>query len=245
TVGMQRFAELVREMIAPESWSTVGGPASVTVDGDSLLVDHGAAERYQVLVLCEKLRVARGMAPKSRYEPSRFDVAARSVQAKPSLGKAVSFEAGEAVPLNVILGQLAYQSGVDLQVDHLALLSANHSESMAAELSVLDQPLEQALQELLQPLDLVYYPLGANRLVITTPYAMQRTMLWEVFAVPANLTTVSDVDQWMDQLRDRVQRGTWDAAGGSGRMAFDRGSRFIVVRQNPAVLAELAEQLGT
>ena len=56
--ALGELAALVRRMIAPESWQQSGGKGSIVAGNGTLVIDQTEPALAQILVFCEKLRVA-------------------------------------------------------------------------------------------------------------------------------------------------------------------------------------------
>ena len=61
------LAALVQRLVVPESWQASGGRGTVEVTPDVLRITQTGHVHYQIIVFCEKLRVARGLPTKSRF----------------------------------------------------------------------------------------------------------------------------------------------------------------------------------
>ena len=78
------LAALVQRLVVPESWQGSGGRGTVEVTPDALRITQTGHVHYQIIVFCEKLRVARGLPTKSRKDPKKFVLTTRTAQAKSS-----------------------------------------------------------------------------------------------------------------------------------------------------------------
>ena len=81
------LAALIQRLVVPESWQGSGGRGTVEVTPDALRITQTAHVHYQIIVFCEKLRIARSLPTKSRLDPKKFVLATRNAQAKASLGQ--------------------------------------------------------------------------------------------------------------------------------------------------------------
>ncbi len=61
------LAALVQRLVVPESWQAGGGRGTVEVAPDVLRITQTGHVHYQIIVFCEKLRVARGLPTKSHW----------------------------------------------------------------------------------------------------------------------------------------------------------------------------------
>ncbi|MBX3415500.1 MAG: DUF1559 domain-containing protein [Pirellulales bacterium] len=182
--SVEAFAELVRTLVEPATWSEAGGAGTLELVGDALLVRQSDATHYDLLVLCEKLRVARGGRPASVGDPSRFALASRSQQAQVKLDtplRTVNF--GEGTPLTKIVDFLQSQARVNLTIDWQALAPAGISREVTASLVVANVPLGEALTRLLEPLELDYLVVGPRTFQITSKQQAASRRELEIYPV--------------------------------------------------------------
>ncbi len=104
--GLSQLAALVEQMVAPASWQTAGGKATLTTDGDALVIEQSDAAHYDVLSFCEKLRVARGKPIKSRYDPTRFVLTTHLDKARQLLSTPITVNFGAPQPLSNVVNWL-------------------------------------------------------------------------------------------------------------------------------------------
>ena len=65
------LAELVQRFVAPNSWQGGREGGRIEVIGAKLHVDHVNRVQIQILMFCERLRLARGLVPRSRCRATR------------------------------------------------------------------------------------------------------------------------------------------------------------------------------
>ncbi len=65
------LAALLQKLVAPESWQPNGGAGTLIATPNILTITQTGSVHHQILVFCEKLRVARGLPPKSRLDPKK------------------------------------------------------------------------------------------------------------------------------------------------------------------------------
>ena len=80
------LAALLQRLVVPESWQAGGGRGTVEVTPDVLRITQTGHVHYQIIVFCEKLRVARGLPTKSQ-DPKKFVLTTRTARAKAILGQ--------------------------------------------------------------------------------------------------------------------------------------------------------------
>ena len=107
------LAALVRRMIAPESWQAAGGKATMVAENGVLLIEQTESAHAQVLTFCEKLRVARGLPLKSRFDPSRFVLNTRRDKAHELLHRPITANFLEPQPLSNVVKWLQQSTGAN------------------------------------------------------------------------------------------------------------------------------------
>jgi hypothetical protein len=115
----------------------------------------------------------------------------------------------------------------------MALRAAGISPSAPATLRVHERPLSEALVQLLGPLELGFRMVGPDVLEITTKKATQSRLDLEVYdARPAlNSATPLTPEALVERIKSDVAGATWNDAGGSGVLSFDKRSGHLLVLQ--------------
>ena len=70
--ALQRLATVIQRMVAPASWQSSGGQGTMNAKGGALVVEQSEPAHGEILTFCEKLRIARGLPQKSRFNPAQF-----------------------------------------------------------------------------------------------------------------------------------------------------------------------------
>ena len=246
--AMDRLAHLVRTLVAPNSWSTAGGPGTLKTDGGVLLVTQTGVVHDQVLVFCEKLRVARGKPLRSRGDPDRFKLTTRRGRAAAVLDRPVAANFHEPAPLSDILSHLARMVDTDVLIDHAALRAEGLTAAAPATLKVERQPMAVALEKLLTPLGLAASALDARLLHVSTRTAVDARLELEFYPLGKLLSGGTRADALIERITHRVADTTWSEVGGPGVLAFDAPSKCLIVLQSQpvhvAIERLLAEQAG-
>jgi hypothetical protein len=166
--ALEKLADVVRSLVDPATWVDRGGRGTLELVENSLLVRQSDAAHYELLVLCEKLRVARGGAPASGGDPTRFELTSRSEQARAKLDTPITVNYSAGKPLTKIVAFLQDRGHVNLTIDWLALGQTGATREVEAVLAVENVPLGDALDRLLAPLELDYVVMGPHTVQITT-----------------------------------------------------------------------------
>ncbi len=154
--ALAELAALLRRMVAPDSWQQAGGKATIVAGGDALVVQQDDPVHMAILTFCEKLRVARDKAIKSRFDPARFVLTTHLDKAHELLNKPVTANFGTPQPLADVVAWLRAKTGIMLLIDHAALAAQGMSAQSECTVVADGKPLAAVLDELLAPLELTW-----------------------------------------------------------------------------------------
>jgi hypothetical protein len=263
--GKTQFAALVKAMIEPASWKdtdpvgnglhAVPGPSGASVvpaagtsrwsDG-ALVVEQSESAHTQMIIFCEKLRLARGLPLRSKLDPARFGLEPRTSAAKAMLSRPVTLNFGRPEPLASVLAYLQTSTQAIFLVDQVALAEQRTSVDMRGVLVANGQPLDQALTTLLEPMDLAWRVVGERTIEITTPEAAAKHADVEFYRV----TELLGGDGKGEQLIARLQRelssaSASDPVRAAATIRFDAPSRALIVRAPQIVQLRAAALLST
>jgi hypothetical protein len=232
---VDEVAALVLKLVVPESWRPAGGPGVIEPAGAAIRVHQTAPVHRQVLIFCEKLRVARGRPLRSRRDPELFRLATRRSQAQAALGRPVTANFHDPVPLAEIVSHLGRAAGVDIFVDRVALHAAGLSGEAPATLSTRQEPLAAALDRLAGSAGVAWRVVDARTLQITSPKALRAHLELEFYPIKPLLGPGRSGPGLAEALQTRVEPGTWSDGGGPGVVHFDEPSGCLIVLQSQPV----------
>ena len=129
-------------------------------------------------------------------------------------------------------------------IDRLALSAAGASDRTGASLTADKQPLGEALDELLRPLELQYRVIGATTLQVTSRKAVSARLELEFYPAADLLTGGRTGPELVEQIKGRLAGSTWSDAGGPGVLHFDQPSKCLIVLQSQPVQAALERLLA-
>jgi len=223
------LAALVQRFVAPESWQVAGGQGSIEVAADTLQITQTGHVHYQIIVFCEKLRVARGLPTKSRLDPRKFTLETRTARARPILGHITSLNFG-ATPLCDVLQQFKQPAGAEILIDRPALAAAGIPDNVPAKLRSENLPQGIVLRQLLDPLGLAWRAVDAETLQITTKDALASRLEVEFYPVSKRLAGQPPADL-IEKVKAGVQGAVWGNGGATGAIDFDPASQCLIVLQ--------------
>ncbi len=247
---MQEMAELIRRMVEPESWGHEDGPAISIKNGRSLTIQQTRLARREILLLSEKLRVARGLVPRSTYyrnNPELLPIKSLSRRAAARLAEPVTLPAVEDVTLaNFALG-LQHRAAMEFSIDEFALLRAGLSPELVVDCpSQEKKPLVEYLSIVLKSRGLAARVIDAESIQITTPRELSRTPDVEFYLVGETAvgeTAVGDGARLIARIESEIEPKYWPLAGSNAAIYYDRPSRCLIVRASQPVQQKLAAVL--
>jgi hypothetical protein len=223
------LAKMVRVAIGQEGWRETGGKGELSVDESSIVLTHTNASIFQALELCERLRVARGLPLRSRYDPKLFQTSTRTTRAGELLGTPIRMNFGQPTPLIQILSRITSSTGGEILVDWEALAAAHWAPPAETTMTADDEPLEDALDEMLSPMGLTYRIVGPQTLQITTPWALQAHTEMELYPVEDLVGRRLSGKQLEQYLRRALGAGLFQGADAIGSIQFDPSTNHLIV----------------
>jgi hypothetical protein len=230
------LAALVQRFVAPESWQANGGHGAVEITPDALRVTQTGRVHYQIIVFCEKLRVARGLPTKSRLDPKKFVLATRTARARAILGRLAGVNASVPWSLGSVLDQFKQPAGTEIFIDRPALAVIGISDNTLGRFEFKTDKLPQgeALRQLLEPLGLAWRAVDANMLQVTTRKKVAARMELEFYPV-GKLPAGQPPAALIARIKTGLPGATWGEGGPSGAIHFDPPSQCLVVLQSQPV----------
>ncbi len=238
------FKGLVEAIIDPTAWKEAGGKATAQWIDGALVVTAGESTHAQLLVFCEKLRVARGLPLKSKFDPARFRLEPRTSAAVAMLAEPVTANYGRPESLARILSYLRGTTHLTLLVDHAALAEQRTSIDMQGTLAADHQPLGETLTALLEPMELTWRVVGPRAIEVTTPQAAARHGEVEYYPA-AELAAGGGGEALLARIGRELAAGAdADPQGPRPVIRFDAASRALVVRAPQSMQLRVAALLN-
>ena len=225
---MEQLRGLISDLIAPDTWSTAGGPGKMETRDGTLVVTEREVVLFQVLAFCEKLRVARGLPAKSKFDRAMFELTPRTERVQSLLGKTVSANLIRPTRLSQVVREFSKETGVALLIDWQSLSEAGWSPDTEVRFVSRDQPLAAALRSLLDPLELTYRVVDGTTLQIITPLDLDRRVELEFYAVSDLLTAETSGETLLGRVQSRLGEAAFREKGGPGVLRFDPESRSLL-----------------
>ena len=227
---MRTLVEHIRRIVAPASWQPRGGDGTIQVQANELTIAQTADVHYQIYVLCEKLRMARGQLMLGKKNRQQFRLDTRSARARKTLDSKISLRYVRNAPFRSVMGRLEETTGATLLVDWYALSQQGWNGDTEVTLAVDDTTLKDAMQSLLVPMRLTYRAVDESTLQITSELALSAQPELEFYAV-GDLTRRRNGggatgQQVVARLSESLDR---DYLSQDGGITFDEKSQCLLV----------------
>jgi hypothetical protein len=224
------LAERIMALIEPGTWGDDDedeNACSLTPGKEKFAIRHRLSAHVQILTLCEKLRVARGLPPTQKgSDPETFYLATRTGKAAARLAAPVSATFNRPTPLVKICQKLSAAGKVRILIDWRSIAAAGWNPDAELTLVVDKKPLSEALAALVEPMDLAYRVVDGRTIQIVSPQVLAEHLELELHAVKE---LVSGQEQ-IEPLLARVRASLGEGAAGEPRGYFwlDAESKTLV-----------------
>lgn len=242
------LADWIVDLVEPNSWEAAGGRGKIAVAGSTLLVTQDDVPLFRTLLFCEKLRVARGLSPKTSFAPKLYQGPPRFSRADDRLTRPLTMNYVEPVRLTRILKHIRSETGVTCLVDWRALMDIGWTLETEAQVSTNNEPLKAALKRLLGPMELTLRVIDETTVEITTPDGLADNPDVEFFEVDDLISQDLPAGQLVDAARLELGVGVFQSGGGSGLLYVEPASSNLIAalpqpqqRKLAAWLASLRE----
>ncbi len=167
-LSTEQLAGWIEQLVAPTTWQASGGNGSLDSDADRLRITQPQHVQYQILILLERLRLARKLPPQSRFPIERLVGAPAMVQLDEKLSAPTTFTFTQPTPLNEIFAHWQTELGVPLLVDWPALAAVERYPTTPVACAIVEEPWQVALDKVLTPLGLGWRAATGGAIEITS-----------------------------------------------------------------------------
>lgn len=225
------LATWISRLIAPETWEAHGGQGKIHENAGVLEITQSEPVHLEILVFCERLRVARGLSPRSGRPAESFGLATRRARAAECLRQPVTLNFFQPTAIRRVLQEVDQACEARIGVNWLALAEEQKLPSLPAVLTVSQAPLESALGQMLDPLGLDFRASAERTIEVTTRAAADAHFEREFYPIGDLLDAGQNAAALIDRLRGEIAAGTWESDGGKGVVILDETSRCLIVLQ--------------
>jgi hypothetical protein len=222
------LAQWISELIMPGTWAADGGTGRLIPAANGISIEQRELAHHQAMFLCDKLRVARKLAPRGKFPPELLAVGAVPNRARSGLATPIRLNFNRSTRLTQILDRLGTVASVTILVDWTALQAAGWTPETMAKLSVDGKSLAESLAILLTPRELAFRTVDDSTLEVTTPAAVVGHLEWELYPIIDLLVPGVDPSTVIDQLRDVVAAEPLEAPNLETAFRFDAPSGSVL-----------------
>jgi hypothetical protein len=237
----QPIADLIQTLIEPESWQPTGGKGHIDVAGTTLTIDHELGVHLEVLVLLERMLLARDLPTKTRYPRERLSISTSYGKLLPALDTPTTFTFLPWTRLADVARYWREALGVSVLVDWRSLADVELAPDSLVACSATDQRWEDALDAILTPLDLTWRAVDGQTIQVTTRAAAHKLRTIEFYPV-ADL--VRRKFSGADALVTALQQ-TLGPDATNTQFVYDSGSGYLLVLAPGDAHRQLTKQLAT
>jgi hypothetical protein len=235
------IASLVQRFVAPQSWTAAGGSGSIQVEISNIRIEQSQRVRHEVLIFCERLRVARGLSQRSRYPASLLATASAYDAAEPALKARTTFTLLPWARLADVARHWQEASKLTILIDWRALAAMELGPSSPVACSAIDRSWEEVLDGMLEPIGLAWWPVNGETVQITSQDALDDIQRIEFYTVRKALR---DQHASKAALIESLQEVLADANSKAPPVIeFDEPSGRLIVLGDPRVHRALHRRL--
>ncbi|MBC7856428.1 MAG: hypothetical protein IAF94_23610, partial [Pirellulaceae bacterium] len=222
------LAEKIMALVEPGSWGDDDdeNACSLTPGTGSFVVRHRLTAHVQFLMLTEKLRVARGLAPLSEgFDADTFRPTTRTEKAAARLAAPISLTFNRPTPLVKICQKLSVAGKMRILIDWRSIAASGWNPEAELTLVVDKKPFAEALTALVEPMDLAYRVVDGRTIQIVSPQYLAEHLELELHPAKELVAGQEQIEPLLARIRASLTEG---AAEPLGQFWLDPESKCLV-----------------
>jgi len=227
----ETFTAVIQSLVAPTSWTTLGGTGRLLVNDGVLLAETNDHVHRLLSTLLKKLRFARALKDADVVPSGDVSLTSRTSQAFEVLQTPVELNIDQPTPLAEILARLQASAAVNLLLDIPALDAAGITPDVETSLQATGLTLEQALAHLCRSLELTIHIKSARTIQITTSTAADGRLELEFYPIGTQLEAGTTGDALITHIQANIAPQSWSHTGGPAAIHFDQPGNCLIVLQ--------------
>lgn len=232
------LAELLTKVIEPDSWADAEG-VGYSIDGKQIVVTQRPAVHYALVVLLDKLRLARKLPPRSPYPAEVITLIPKAIAADAILSTPVTMNFVPPTRIGKVAEHLHRAAGLRMLVDWEAIASAGWTPEGEVKAGVANQPLRQFLDRLTGRMEITWRVIDSQTVELTTPSALAAHPDVEVHPV-----AVADSTALIAKIKAQLGAALF-APGSTAALVYEPRSKAILARLPQPAQRQLIEILAT
>jgi hypothetical protein len=239
-------AQRIEHFVAPETWKPVGD-GTIQVHGTTLHIEQSDKVRRQIVIFCERLRLARNLPLRSKYPAALLSVDSPYQQLTAKLNERTTFTFLAWTRLADVFRQWQTMTGWTILVDWDALREAELGPSSPIACSAIGRSWQESLAGILEPLGLGWWAVDGQTIQITSHNALKKNQRVEFYSVPQKIRTqFPSIQALIEYLKKEAANfGGKQGAGLEVLMELDEPSGRLIVLAAPNVQHFLSQRLSS
>jgi hypothetical protein len=190
--SVANFVSFLQRAFARGTWQDAGGEGTIAIDEFRISVHQTAPVHALIRTLISKLDVARQLAANPDDDGARDALSTRRERSREARQVPVTLHIMAEQRLEQALSKITRNTETEIVVNWQALMGEGWSPEVQVPWDTDDVPLEQALAELTQSMQLAFRAVDERTLVITTHSDAHRQLELEIYPC-------ADLLQWLSQ----------------------------------------------
>jgi hypothetical protein len=239
-------AQLIQTFVSPQSWASSESASPIEVKGGKLGIEQSKAVQHEMLLFCERLRLARGLSRKSRYPADLLSIDSPYLKLEPRLTEKSTFTFLPWTRLADVLQHWQAASGITMLADWHRIADVELGPSTPLACSAVDRTWSDVLDETLEPLGLAWWAVDGTTIQITSREALDEIHRVEFYTIPKPMRDqFTSASALLETLRAELGEkvGAPAVAADQLQMQLDKASRRLIVRGTPQIHRSLSERL--
>lgn len=242
------IGQLIEHFVQPATWKAAGGKGTLEVKGSTLHIEQSDAVRRETMIFCERLRMARGLAVKSKYPAAMLSIESPYHRLSAKLDEHATFTFLPWTRLADVARGWQEMTGLLVLVDWGALSEAELAPDSPVACSALDRPWQESLDGVLEPLGLGWWAVNGDTIQVTSLTALEKIQRVEFYTLPAKLRSSSAGGQALIDLltKELAAVGGKESkpASSPSHMELDEPSGRLIVLATPTAHRHLSQRLA-
>jgi len=232
TTSLEDLVGWVELLVAPAARLPADRTVVQETTASKMSIKQAQQFQYQVLIFLERLRLARGIPPRSRFPIKRLAGSASNAVLAERLRAPTTFTFSHYTSIDEIVGYWQQELGIPTLVDWPALAALGIWPNSRIACSAENEPWSAAFDQVLEPLGLGWRAVVGGAVEITSAEKVQTELQLELYRLERELG--DQTERVLGKLRSIADRQ-------SANIAYDPTGKVLMVLQ-PAAAQRLVYQ---